>query len=69
MRVTNGSEHIRKYLDVHELDAQILNELVEKIVVHEKMIGVDGMKYQCVDIYYKYVGEINAEELLADLEK
>ena len=62
-------EHIRKYTDVQELDAQILNELIEKIVVHEKMIGVDGMKYQCVDIYYKYVGEINAEELLADLEK
>ena len=56
-------------MDVHELDAQILNELVEKIVVHEKMIGVDRLKYQCVGSYYKYAGEINAEEFLTDLGK
>ena len=37
----------------------ILNELIEKIVVHEKEIGADGVKTQQVDIYYKFIGLIN----------
>lgn len=46
---------IEKYTDIKELNARILNELIEKIVVSEKEI-IDGEKYQCVDIYYKFVG-------------
>ena len=34
---------------------ELLNELIEKIVVSEKEI-IDGEKYQCVHIYYKFVG-------------
>ena len=33
----------------------ILNELIEKIVVHEKVVDEDGGKSQQIDIYYKYV--------------
>ena len=40
---------------IQQLNARILNELVEKIVVSEKEI-IDGEKYQCVHIYYKFVG-------------
>ena len=50
---------IRKYTDIQELTAQILNELIEKIVVHEKVIAEDGTKSQQVDIYYKFIGCIN----------
>lgn len=46
---------IEKYTDIKELNARILNELIEKIVVSEKEI-IDGEKYQSVDIYYKFVG-------------
>lgn len=46
---------IEKYLNITELNARILNELIEKIVVHEKGI-IDGEKYQMVEIYYKFVG-------------
>lgn len=46
---------IEKYLNITELNARILNELIEKIVVHEKEI-IDGEKYQMVEIYYKFVG-------------
>lgn len=46
---------IEKYSDIQELNARILNELIEKIVVSEKEI-IDGEKYQCVHIYYKFVG-------------
>ena len=37
----------------------ILNELIERIVVHEKVVGSDGVKTQQVDIYYKFIGLIN----------
>ena len=46
---------IEKYSDIQELNARILNELIEKIVVSEKEI-IDGEKYQCVHIHYKFVG-------------
>ncbi|MBQ6756734.1 MAG: recombinase family protein [Oscillospiraceae bacterium] len=47
---------IRKYTDLHELNARILNELIEKIVVHEKEKAEDGTVTQQVDIYYKFIG-------------
>lgn len=50
---------IWKYTGITELTPYILNELIEKIVVHEKVVGPDGVKTQQVDIYYKFVGCIN----------
>ena len=46
---------IEKYSDIQELNTKTLNELIVKIVVSEKKI-IDGEKYQCVHIYYKFVG-------------
>ena len=57
---------IRKYTDITELNAHILNELIEKIVVHEKQVDGDGVKSQEVDIYYKFIGYINMKELLGN---
>ncbi len=51
---------IRKYTDVTELNAYILNELIEKIVVHEKEVSPDGKKTQEVEIHYKFIGYMNA---------
>lgn len=47
---------IKKYTDIQELNAYILNELIERIVVHEKVVDEDGNKTQKVEIYYKFVG-------------
>ena len=55
---------IQKYTDITELNAHILNELIEKIVVHEKQVDEDGVKSQEVDIYYKFIGFINMREWL-----
>ena len=55
---------IQKYMDITELNAHILNELIEKIVVHEKQIDEDGIKSQEIDIYYKFIGYVNMRELL-----
>lgn len=57
---------IQKYTDITELNAHILNELIEKIVVHEKQVDADGVKSQEVDIHYKFIGYINMRELLAN---
>ncbi|MBE6836041.1 MAG: DUF4368 domain-containing protein [Ruminococcaceae bacterium] len=46
---------IEEYTDITELNARILNELIEKIVVHEKEI-INGTPHQMVEIYYKFVG-------------
>ena len=50
---------IWKYTDLTELNAHVLNELIEKVVVHEKVMAADGSKSQQVDIYYKFIGCIN----------
>lgn len=47
---------IKKYTDIQELNAYILNELIERIVVHEKIIDENGNKTQKVEIHYKFVG-------------
>lgn len=50
---------IWKYTNIQELTPYILNELIEKIVVHEKVVGPEGVKTQQVDIYYKFIGLIS----------
>ena len=55
---------IRKHTDIQELDAYILNSLIDKIVVHEKVILEDGSKSQRVDIYYKFIGYLTLSEIL-----
>jgi len=49
---------IDKYVDLQELNAQILNELIEEIVVHDRET-IDGQVTQQVDIYYKFIGLAN----------
>jgi len=55
---------IAKYLYVDELNAAILNELIEKIVVHEKEIDWNGNKVQRVDIHYRFVGYMPIPNIL-----
>jgi len=47
---------IARYLHIEELNAAILNELIEKIMVHEKEVDEHGCKVQRVDIHYRFVG-------------
>ena len=43
---------VDKYLDIPELDAAILNELVSKIVVHSP-VRENGRKHVQIDLYFK----------------
>ena len=49
---------IKQYSAPDQLDATILNTLIEKIVVHEAQKDEIGMRVQDVDIYYRFVGKI-----------
>ncbi|MBQ9956787.1 MAG: DUF4368 domain-containing protein, partial [Ruminococcus sp.] len=54
---------IKKYTVIDQLDAAILNELIDKIVVHHKEIAGDGRVFQQVEIYYRFIGKLeNAAE-------
>ncbi len=55
---------IQRYTDINELNAHILNELVQKIVVYEKTDNPDGSKSQRVDIHYKFIGYVDITEML-----
>ena len=50
----------RKYLHLQELNGTILRELVERIVVHEKVKG-NGKTTQQIDIHYNFVGVVEVE--------
>ena len=53
---------IREYAGIEELDAALLNALIDKITVGEAK-EVDGEKVQEVKIYYKFIGFIAGQEL------
>ncbi len=44
---------IRQYSDIVELDAPLLNTLIEKIVIHEATKSPDGIREQEVEIFYR----------------
>ncbi len=52
---------IAKYADLQELDAPIINELCEKIMVHNAE-KVDGKRVQKIEIFYRFVGKIPTVE-------
>lgn len=57
-KVTSFTAVIEKYLDVKELNKTVLNELIDKIEVHEAE-KIDGKRIQKVDIYYRFIGNLN----------
>jgi len=48
---------IAKYRDLQELDAPIINELCEKILIHEPE-KINGKRTQKIEIFYRFVGNI-----------
>ena len=62
---------VRKYTDIKELTPTILNEFIEKIVIHAP-VKTDGKRTQEVEIYYNSVGVLdlpNAEEMILALKE
>lgn len=58
--VENIERHIQlveQYTDLKELDARILNRLIEKILVHQRGVDEDGCPMQMIEIYYRFIGK------------
>lgn len=51
-------ELIKRYNDIPELTAPLLNALIEKITVHQAVKKEDGTLEQEVEIYYRFIGKI-----------
>ena len=56
--VTQFISNVKKYTEITNLTTEILNELIEKIVIHQQE-KIDGKKTQEIDIYYRGVGIIS----------
>ena len=48
---------VEQYADITKLDAELLNVLIEKIIVHEKE-EIDGETVMKLDIYYRFIGKV-----------
>jgi len=69
------TEIVKKYTNITELNADILNELIDKIVIHEcyytapeKKGGVKSRdsRVQQIDIHYNFLGKILSFNLAFD---
>lgn len=48
---------VKKYTEINELTNEIIQEFIQKIVIHHK-VKIDGVNIKQVDIYYNGVGHI-----------
>lgn len=55
-------KNVRKYTDPEELTAEMLNDLIDKILVHAPNRS-NGQRTQKIEIYYKAVGVIEIPDL------
>lgn len=53
---------VRKYTDIQELTPLVLNEMVEKIVVHHAQ-GTGKNRTQQLDIHYNFIGVLDMPEV------
>lgn len=50
---------IEQYSPITELDAVLLNTLIDKIIIHEHM-DEDGNKVMPIEIYYRFIGNVGS---------
>ena len=61
--LSNFLDLIRRYSDVEELDATMLNDLVDRIVVHEGQGKGYKNRKQKIEIFYRFVGDLHFDEM------
>ena len=50
---------IKAYANPTELNTELLNALIEKILIHEPTTDSEGNCVQEVEIYYSFIGKID----------
>lgn len=58
VRADKFIELVKKHTEFTALTASLLNEFIEKVVVHEA-VKVDGKREQAVDIYLNFIGKFD----------
>jgi hypothetical protein len=54
--IENHINIVEQYTDLKQLNARILNRLIEKILVHQRGVDEDGCPIQVIEIYYRFIG-------------
>ena len=56
-------ELAKKYTNIPELNIEIVNAFIEKIIVHERVKGADNKVTQEIEFEFKGIGKINLEDI------
>lgn len=61
LNISKFMVRISKYTELQELTVEIVNELIDKIVIH-KPTGTKRNRIIQIDIYYNFIGKLNNEK-------
>ena len=61
LNISKFMARISKYTELPELTVEIVNELIDKIVIH-KPTGTKRNRFIQIDIYYNFIGKLNNEK-------
>lgn len=61
LNISKFMTRISKYTELPELTVEIVNELIDKIVIH-KPTGTKRNRIIQIDIYYSFIGKLNNEK-------
>ena len=59
--VSRFLETIREYAEIRELDAELLNRMIDKIVVSDRVPNENGGFSQKIKIYYRFIGDFGED--------
>ena len=65
LNISKFMTRILKYTELPELTVEIVNELIDKIVIH-KPTGTKRNRIIQIDIYYNFIGKLNNEKSESD---
>ena len=61
LNISKFMARISKYTELPKLTIKIVNELIDKIVIH-KTTGTKRNRIIQIDIYYNFIGKLNNEK-------
>ena len=62
VRADRFIELVKRHTEFNEFSASLLNEFIEKVIVHEA-VKINGKREQQIDIYLNYIGKFELPEL------
>jgi len=64
INTNNFLKMIKKYTDIEELTTPMINEFIEKVIVHESTRGRKGeQRKQEIHVYFNFIGNFKSIEV------